>query len=89
MVTFGANWCLDCCTLDRNLRDDDVARYVEDQFEFANVNVGKINLNIDLAADCYHRPPVRQTAIEAMKTRTANGCSLSFAVRNLDLARTK
>jgi len=51
MVTFGANWCLDCRTLYRNLKSDDVAGYTKDLFLFANVDVGKFNRNRDLAAD--------------------------------------
>ena len=51
MVTFGANWCLDCRTLYRNLKSAEIARYAEEHFLFANVDVGKFNRNRDLAAE--------------------------------------
>ena len=49
MVTFGANWCLDCRTLHRRLQSSDVADYTRDLFHFVNVNVGKFNQNRDVA----------------------------------------
>lgn len=51
MVTFGANWCLDCRTLHRNLRSEEVAEYTEDLFHFVNVDVGKFNRNRDIAEE--------------------------------------
>ena len=51
MVTFGANWCMDCRTLHRNLKSEDVAKYTRDLFHFINVNVGKFNQNADLATE--------------------------------------
>ena len=50
MVTFGANWCMDCRTLYHNLKTDDVMAYTEKVFHFANVDVGKFNRNKDVAA---------------------------------------
>ena len=49
MVTFGANWCLDCRTLHNHLNSEPVASYVRDVFRFVNVDVGKFNLNRDVA----------------------------------------
>jgi thioredoxin-like negative regulator of GroEL len=49
MVTFGANWCMDCRTLYRNLNNEEVADYARDLFLFVNVNVGKFNRNRQLA----------------------------------------
>ena len=49
MVTFGANWCLDCRTLHRHLNSDPVASYAGDLFRFVNVDVGKFNQNHDVA----------------------------------------
>jgi thiol:disulfide interchange protein len=49
MVTFGANWCMDCRTLYRNLNNEEVADYARDRFLFVNVNVGKFNRNRQLA----------------------------------------
>lgn len=51
MVTFGANWCLDCRTLHRNLKSEEVAEYTEDLFHFVNVDVGKFNRNREVAEE--------------------------------------
>ncbi len=51
MVTFGANWCMDCRTLHQNLKSEDVAKYTRDLFLFINVDVGKFNQNADLATE--------------------------------------
>lgn len=51
MVTFGANWCLDCLTLYHQLRSPEVQAFTADTFEFVNVDVGKFNANTDLAAE--------------------------------------
>ena len=40
MVTFGANWCPDCLTLHKNLRDPATRGYAEAKFEFVNIDVG-------------------------------------------------
>jgi protein disulfide-isomerase len=49
MVTFGANWCLDCRTLHHHLNSEPVASYARDLFRFVNVDVGKLNQNRDVA----------------------------------------
>lgn len=49
MITFGANWCMDCRTLYHNLKADDVRAYTDGVFQFANVDVGKFNRNRDVA----------------------------------------
>lgn len=49
MVTFGANWCVDCRTLHHYLNSDPVAGYTRDLFRFVNVDVGKLNQNRDVA----------------------------------------
>ena len=49
MVTFGANWCLDCWTLHNHLSSEPVASYTRDHFRFVNVDVGKFNRNRDVA----------------------------------------
>ncbi len=51
MVTFGANWCMDCRNLHRRLRSEDVSEYTRDRFLFVNVDVGKFNQNADLAKE--------------------------------------
>jgi thioredoxin len=40
MVTFGANWCPDCLTLQKNLRDPETRAYAEHNFEMVNIDVG-------------------------------------------------
>jgi len=51
MITFGANWCMDCRTLYHNLKTDDVSAYADNVFHFANVDVGKFNSNRDVAEE--------------------------------------
>lgn len=50
MVTFGANWCLDCRALHHHLTTEPVVDYTRDLFHFVNVDVGKLNQNRDAAA---------------------------------------
>jgi thiol:disulfide interchange protein len=40
MVTFGANWCPDCLTLAKNLRDPATRAYAEHKFEMVHIDVG-------------------------------------------------
>lgn len=49
MVTFGANWCLDCRTLYYRLNSEPVAIYANEFFRFVHVDVGKFNRNRDVA----------------------------------------
>lgn len=49
MVTFGANWCIDCRTLHHRLTNEPVASYAGDLFHFAYIDVGKLNQNRDAA----------------------------------------
>ncbi len=51
MITFGANWCMDCRNLHRRLKSGDVKQYTDDRFLFVNVDVGKFNQNADLAKE--------------------------------------
>jgi len=51
MVTFGANWCMDCRNLHRTLNSAEVSAYTGGLFEFVNVNIGKFNENLDVAAE--------------------------------------
>jgi protein disulfide-isomerase len=51
MITFGANWCLDCRTLHHHLKSGEVVDYTRDLFRFVNVDVGKFNQNRDLAVE--------------------------------------
>ncbi len=38
MVTFGANWCMDCRTLHQNLKSEDVAKYTRDLFQWPGIS---------------------------------------------------
>ena len=51
MVTFGANWCMDCRTLYHNLKTDEIKAYTDGVFRFAHVDVGKFNKNRDIAEE--------------------------------------
>jgi thioredoxin-related protein len=51
MVIFGANWCHDCRNLHRKLKGREVQEYSRDLFIFANVDVGKLNQNVDVATE--------------------------------------
>lgn len=49
MITFGANWCMDCRALYHNLNSDEVMAYTREVFHFANVDVGNFDRNRDTA----------------------------------------
>ena len=51
MITFGANWCVDCRTLYHHLKSDDVRAYTDDMIRFVTVDVGKFNRNRDVARE--------------------------------------
>jgi thiol-disulfide isomerase/thioredoxin len=51
MVTFGANWCPDCRALHRSLAHRDTRRYVQQNFELVNVDVGDFDRNTALARE--------------------------------------
>ena len=51
MVIFGANWCIDCRTLERRLKSSEVTEYIADRFEYAHVDVGRFNKNLDVASE--------------------------------------
>ena len=49
MITFGANWCMDCRTLYHHLKTDEIKEYTDGVFQFTYVDVGKFNRNRDIA----------------------------------------
>lgn len=51
MVTFGANWCMDCRNLHRILKNEEVQTYTSGLFDFVNVDIGKFNKNADIASE--------------------------------------
>jgi len=48
MVTFGANWCPDCLTLQKNLHDAETRAYADDKFEMVNIDVGDSSKNAEV-----------------------------------------
>jgi protein disulfide-isomerase len=51
MVTFDANWCMDCRNLHHTLKSNEVHAYTSRLFDFVKVNIGKFNENLDVAAE--------------------------------------
>jgi thioredoxin 1 len=51
MVVFGADWCPDCVKLDENLKSSEVSSYMREHMDFVTIDVGRKNLNIDLALE--------------------------------------
>jgi len=49
MVTFGANWCVDCRNLHLILHKEEVEQFTAGLFQFINVDVGKFNQNRHVA----------------------------------------
>ncbi len=45
MVAFGANWCLDCLTLHRNLLASETRTYIDKHFEIVEIDVGDSKKN--------------------------------------------
>jgi protein disulfide-isomerase len=50
MLQFGANWCPDCLVLSRTLSSDTVRDYFKGHFVLVNIDVGRFQKNIDIAA---------------------------------------
>src|SRR5882762_4116293 len=50
LVIFGANWCADCCALDKALSTGKNAELVAREFKVVKVDVGNFDRNLDLAA---------------------------------------
>jgi thioredoxin 1 len=51
MVTFGANWCPDCLSLYRSIRDPIAEPYINSKFELVNVDVGTVRSNVEAARE--------------------------------------
>lgn len=51
MVTFGANWCIDCRTLYHHLKGEEIRAFTDDRIHFVTVDVGKFNRNRDVAGE--------------------------------------
>jgi thiol-disulfide isomerase/thioredoxin len=50
LLDFGGNWCPDCRVTAGVLALDDVKPWIERNFEFVFIDVGRMNRNLDIAA---------------------------------------
>jgi thioredoxin 1 len=51
MVIFGGNWCPDCHVLHDRLEESPVREYVEKNFVVVGINIGDMNVNLQIAKD--------------------------------------
>ncbi len=49
ILDFGANWCGDCHALDAQMRKPELAALIEKRFVVVNIDVGRMDKNVDLA----------------------------------------
>lgn len=49
VLVFGANWCPDCHALDAHMRKPELAALIRDGFVVVNIDVGRMNKNVDVA----------------------------------------
>ncbi len=49
LVVFGANWCGDCKMLDASFKAGPVAPLIQQRYQVVKVNVGRFNVNVDIA----------------------------------------
>jgi protein disulfide-isomerase len=49
LVVFGANWCGDCKMLDSSFKSGPVAPLIQRHYQVVKVNVGRFNVNVDIA----------------------------------------
>jgi thioredoxin 1 len=50
VLDFGANWCGDCHALEAQIRKPELASLIASNFVVVNIDVGRFNKNLDLAA---------------------------------------
>ncbi len=50
VLVFGANWCPDCHALDAQMRKPELARLIARDFIIVNIDVGRFDKNVRLAA---------------------------------------
>jgi len=55
ILDFGANWCEDCHVLESQMQKPELAALIKKSFVVVNVDVGRFDKNLDLAAQ-YHIP---------------------------------
>ena len=49
MIEFSADWCSDCLELSQRLKEREVRDHLKDHFVIFNVDVGRFDLNVDIA----------------------------------------
>src|SRR5271169_1883814 len=55
ILDFGANWCEDCHVIETQMHKPELAALIKKNFIVVNVDVGRFDKNLDLAAQ-YHIP---------------------------------
>lgn len=49
ILDFGGNWCGDCHALDKYFHMEENAKLLKDNFILVDVNIGKVDANLDIA----------------------------------------
>jgi thioredoxin 1 len=49
VLVFGANWCLDCRTLDAQMHQGELASLLEKHFVVVKIDVGRMDKNLEVA----------------------------------------
>ena len=49
VLIFGANWCLDCRTLDAQMHEGELASLIEKSYVVVKIDVGRMDKNLDVA----------------------------------------
>jgi len=49
VLIFGANWCLDCRTLDAQMHEGELASLLEKHFVVVKIDVGRMDKNLEVA----------------------------------------
>jgi thioredoxin 1 len=49
VLVFGANWCLDCRTLDAQMHQSELALLLEKHFVVVKIDVGRMDKNLEVA----------------------------------------
>ena len=70
IVDFGGNWCTDCHVLEAYLHDPANQPLLEENFVLVHVNVGRMDRNLDIAAQ--YRIPVKK-GVPALAVLEADG----------------
>lgn len=82
LVVFGANWCGDCKMLDASFKSGTVAPLIQQRYQVVKVNVGRFNVNVDIAER--YGVPLKK-GIPAVAVLSAQG-QLQYATAGGELA---